>query len=351
MNRSSLNLILAMVAVSALTMTASAQSKKRATKKPPAPVASPAPADAAVAPEAANGPGEDAPAAPSSSTTASAISQYQWQPLAGQSGAQALLGYAISSSKTKQNGIESAKTDASLAALELIYQYGLTSRNSVGVTTTYSSLKATATPAGASSGIELKASGLGDVYFDSRNFADAGSGRVLFGASLGVSPGKRKPVTSGQEGNLYSGGLSLPVYGGYEADTSGGKFGAVLRYAFRFERTAESSFGGPDTATTGGHTLTVNGYYEGGGLPSHWLARLGYSTTADSENKSGGSASTSKGYSSILYGGSWGTYLSSGLLLALHYDGSYVLKQEITSTSEVEPYLSHAFSARVRAEF
>lgn len=338
------NLTVVVLAV-LLSTTANAQAKKRAKKKAPAPTTTEAPAttEATPAPEApaAAEPAayESAPAAVSSAG-AGQISQFNWQPSAGQSAVQIGLNYGMASIETDPGG---SKTDVTAMTIPLSYHYGFTSTNSVGVSTDFGNETYKST------GSELKYTGLGDIVIHSRNYSPMGGGKLLYGISLGFSPGKAKIASSSpaQDGNRNSGGLSLPIYVGYEADMGGSYAGVRLDYAVLMDRQVDVA---GDPKLKGGSPLELLGYYESG-AQSHWNAYIGYGMTGEVTVDPGGSV-YEKASSYVPLGASWGTYLSPGMLLAVHYDGQYRMAQDTTTANvKNKAHLRNQLGVRARWEF
>ncbi|MEQ1877004.1 MAG: hypothetical protein ABL958_10190 [Bdellovibrionia bacterium] len=339
-----------------LSVSASAQAKKKsAKKKTAAPKAATLPE---TAPEASATEATPAPATPAASEPAATpapvastgrISQFNWQPGDGKSAFDLGLTYTMDSGKgkNKTSGADVGTLDMTIMNIGFGYHYGFSATNSVGIATAFGNSSTKITPTAGSS-TESKDSGLGDIFIVSKNYMAMGDAKFLYGVSLGFSPGMHKAATATSDGNNYSGGLSLPIYLGYEADMGGSYWGLRLDYGLKMERKTDST---PETTTTGGATTNFKAYYESG-TDSYWNAYLGYGMTADSEVKVGsGAPSTSKGISAMLLGGSWGTYLSPGMLLALHYDAAMVSKYDLSATTEIDAHLAHGLQARARWEF
>lgn len=347
-----------------LSVSASAQTKKKKVirKKPTAAKTAPAkhaPAADSTLPETAPSAEVEATPAPEAEPVAEAapakasasgkISQMNWQPADGQASVDLALGYNMYTLTTKVGGTEAMKFDATGLLMGLGFSYGFSAMNSVGVSTAYSSWSYKTKITGTGSDTTSKASGVGDIYINSRNYADMGGSKLLYGVSLGFSPGKKKTASPTQDGNTYSGGLSLPIYVGWEADLGGGAWGLLLSYDLKMERTTEGTTA--DTKVTGGNIMDLKAYYESG-VESYWNAYLGYRSIGDSESKVGAAAATTtKGKSGVLLGASWGTHLSPGMLLALHYDGIYYSKYDAAAGAENDAYLDSTVSARARWEF
>jgi hypothetical protein len=334
-----------------LSTTASAQTKKRAKKKTTTTTTTEStlpdtpPADAPVA-EATPEPA--APAAPSTRSMASGtISQFNWQPAEGASAVEVDLTYNMATVTFKNAaGVELTKNELTGFLIPLGYHYGLSNDHSLGVTTSYGTITNKTTSSGVSS--DAKYTGLGDILIVSRNYSAMGDAKLLYGVSLGFSPSKAKSASATSDGTISSGGLSLPIYVGYEADMGGSYWGVRLDYGMKMERKSDSA-AGVESTVTGGNTTEFKGYYESG-TESFWNAYLGYGMMSDTDTKTGTTTTTSKGGSYVPLGVAWGTHMTPAMLLTLHYDGDYMMKVDYTGFSS-DAYLASTIGARARWDF
>ncbi|HEX4923989.1 MAG TPA: hypothetical protein VFV50_07880, partial [Bdellovibrionales bacterium] len=137
------------------------------------------------------------------------------------------------------------------------------------------------------------------------------------------------------------------LYVGYEADMGGSYAGVRLDYTVRMERQVDMA---GDPKLKGGSPLELLGYYESG-TESHWNAYIGYGMIGEQTVDPGG-AVAAKAASYIPLGASWGTYLSPGMLLAVHYDGDYHMEQDTTTAGvKTKAHLRNQLGARARWEF
>lgn len=164
--------------------------------------------------------------------------------------------------ETKVGGVKVADTEVSDSTHTLTYQYTMSDSMIWGVSTTIGSIKTTSTPTGGGA-TDSKQSGMGDLVFKYAGFSPSETTTWRWGADFGFSPGKNKDATATQDGNLYSGGMSLTPYAAWEAPSTVLTWGVGASYSLLMERTTETTTPGTDdTKTTGGNILTVKPYLE-----------------------------------------------------------------------------------------
>lgn len=260
-------------------------------------------------------------------------SEFWYQPKGGQNAVK--LEVATSAPKIE---LKAASGGTKLADLELIasplllsYEYGLNEKNSLGAYLNFgtSNVK-TSTVGGATS--ESKYSGMSDIHVTYKGNLD---GALHYGADLGLGMSKKKEATATKDGDNANGGLSLEPYVGYNM----GNYGVKLAYLLNMERTSTDQ-GTPEveSKTTGGNVLTLTPYYElnyGPGAVDFYLA---YASHGDSTTTpTGGTASTSLGYTSMTLGARGNYDVASSV--SLLYEVDYIMVSDFNTGN---PLLSKA---------
>jgi len=329
-----------LLSTGAFAQTKKKSTKKKTTTKTEAPVATPEPTPV---PEAA-APKHEAPVAAPAAVASNShnVSEAYWQPSEGQSAVEVGLGYKMYTGKENTSGSTTTKTNESSLMVPLSYNYGLTADHSLGLSTTYETETVKNDPAT----VDQKRTGLHDLSIDSKNYSVLDGGSLLYGVSLGFSSGKAKLPNGSTEGTWSSGGMSIPLYVGYQGNTGSGYWGAVLGYVFRMEQTYDF---GTDIKFKNNNSLGLNLFYEGDSEANYWLVHLGYKSTSDATTDP--NVGTLKFASSIPFGFEYG-WLMGNMRLAAAYDGEDFMEVDNGALAgKDKSYLAHTLSVKGRWTF
>lgn len=199
--------------------------------------------------------------------------------------------YSDMKADTYTSGTKTGSLDNKPAIFDLSYLYGISNSFAVGADTTFGTVTNTNTPNGGS-GTDSKLTGMGDLNVWAVANSDAGWSFLRYGGYLGISPGNAKGVNGAgalQDGNRYSGGMSLKPYVAAEWGGNGNtSYGVALSYLYMMDRKADDyAVTSVQSTLKGGNTLGIKPYVEipfSGGMASVYgeYAMIGSQTVTTS---------------------------------------------------------------------
>ena len=273
-----------------------------------------------------------------------------WQAHAGRFAATSELGYGLNRPDLKLNGGKIGELNQSRFTFNFGGEYGVTRNIAVRVRTSYGNSSIETKYTIPSTNTTYKASGLGDVELGGKVLYPIQSFLVSADLGLGISFGNAKAAESGQEGNRYSGGLSLnPTIGGAAYLGRAGFLGALLGYRFKFERS-ETAVSGQTAKLTGGNQLIPQIFYEFQHQNFFLAPSLSYIVTDDLKRTLNGPQATFVYDSIFAMALKGGIYINPDLRLAAIYTLSSMPETSLGSQTTGSHY-DHDFLFSARMQF
>lgn len=106
----------------------------------------------------------------------------------------------------------------------------------------------------------IKSSGPTDWQMQLRKNFKKDNSHLVIGTSLGLSPERKKIAEVNLNGNMYSGGQSIQIFGQFEKLNHKGVVGGSLSYLYNFDKKVE--WQNQDFTKKNGHQLTLSAFSE-----------------------------------------------------------------------------------------
>lgn len=200
----------------------------------------------------------------------------------------------------KVNGTKTGDLEISNNLYAFEYMYTMSDTMTWGARTAFGTYKVKTTT-------ESKNTGMTDLFLTYGGRSAMSSGTLHWDADLGISPSKGKESNASNDGNLYSGGMSLtPSVSWVAAAGSSMSWGVTGRYQYLMERKLDSTTAGVENTYTGGNALTLMPFIEMPFTDGRGGAYLRYTSTGELKQKAGAAAETAYrgAYTTLALGGS-----------------------------------------------